>query len=198
MFVQVMRARTRDAAGLHQQMDRWVRELRPGADGFLGSTAGVTADGQFVALARFRDDAAARANAPRPEQTAWWNETAKYLDGEASFIDTTDVEMISPGGSDDAGFVQVMFGRVSDQQRYKQMTRALEDAIREFRPDFMGNTTVWSGNDFVDATYFTSEAEARVGETKEPPADVLPQFMEWRSLIEEIEYLDLSDPWLVS
>jgi hypothetical protein len=38
-----------------------TEELRPGARGFLGSTAGVSADGTFVVLARFADEAAARA-----------------------------------------------------------------------------------------------------------------------------------------
>lgn len=196
MFVQVFTGHTSDSAGLRRQMDRWNEKLRPGAEGFLGSTAGATADGRFVALARFRDEAAARANADRPEQTAWWNETAKLFDREPVFLDSTDIEVIEPGGSNDAGFVQVMIGRVRDRERYTTLGREMEGPLRELRPDFIGNIVVWKGNEFVDASYFTSEADARAGEAKEPPESLAPKFDEWRSLVEEIDYLDLTDPWL--
>ena len=42
MFVQVIEGRVSDRDGLRRQMDKWESELRPGATGFLGSTAGVT------------------------------------------------------------------------------------------------------------------------------------------------------------
>lgn len=198
MFIQVIRGKTADAEGLSRQMERWDQDLRPGAEGFLGSTSGVTDDGTFIAVARFRDEAAARANAGRAEQTAWWNETAKFFEGEPSFVDTTDVDLLGSGGSDAAGFVQVMVGRVRDRDRFRDLMRGLEPALTGFRPDVVGGVTAWDGDRFVDATYFTSEAEARENEAKEPPADVAPAFEEWRSLIEEIEYLDLREPRLTS
>ena len=53
MFVQVIKAQASDPEQVHAQLDRWAQELAPGATGWLGSTAGVTDDGRFIALARF-------------------------------------------------------------------------------------------------------------------------------------------------
>jgi hypothetical protein len=49
-------------------LDRWVKQLVPGAEGWLGSTAGLTEDGRLVALARFETGEAAQHNSDRPEQ----------------------------------------------------------------------------------------------------------------------------------
>ena len=68
MFVQVIRGRVTDPEQLHAALDRWSEQLAPGAHGWLGSTAGVTEDGRFVALARFESAEAARRNNDRPEQ----------------------------------------------------------------------------------------------------------------------------------
>ena len=59
MFVQIITGTTRDAEAFIVQGAPWNTELRPGATGFLGSTAGVGADGTVVVLARFADEAAA-------------------------------------------------------------------------------------------------------------------------------------------
>ena len=90
MFVQVIKGRTSDAAGIRRQLERWMEEVRPGAVGFLGSTGGVADDGTSIAMVRFTDEAAARANAARPEQGAWWEEMAKYYDGEPTFRESSD------------------------------------------------------------------------------------------------------------
>ncbi len=66
MFVQVFQGPVSDPAKVKETLDRWVAELAPGADGWLGSTAGVTDDGTFVGLARFDSEEAARRNSDRP------------------------------------------------------------------------------------------------------------------------------------
>jgi hypothetical protein len=53
MFVQVIQGRVADPARVKAALDRWAEELAPDAEGWLGSTAGVTDDGRFIALARF-------------------------------------------------------------------------------------------------------------------------------------------------
>src|SRR3954470_9244611 len=53
MFVQVITGRATDVDALRAALDRWVVELAPEAPGWLGSTAGVAADGRAVCLARF-------------------------------------------------------------------------------------------------------------------------------------------------
>ena len=52
MFIQVIQGKVADAAGLEAAMDRWVAELQPGAQGWLGSTGGFTDDGMFGLFAR--------------------------------------------------------------------------------------------------------------------------------------------------
>jgi hypothetical protein len=47
------------------------------------------------------------------------------------------------------------------------------------------------------AMYFTSEAEAREGERKEPPPELKAQMEEMQQLsIGEPEFFDLKQPWL--
>ena len=89
MFVQVIKGRTNDPAGLRRQLDRWRDELKPGAVGFEGSTVGIADDGTFVAFVRFSDGDAAKVNSDRPEQNDWWQATASYFDGEPSFRESS-------------------------------------------------------------------------------------------------------------
>ena len=199
MFVQVIKGRAADAAALKAAFDRWRRDLAPGATGWLGSTAGVTADGRFVALARFEDAATARRNSDRPEQGAWWAETAKLLDGEASFTDSEDVDAYMVGDPDTAGFVQVFSGRVSDPARARALMREDSPAWRELRPDLLGTLNVAHGDGYTVAAYFTSEAEARVGEAKQPPPELAAQMGELQALnLGQPEFWDLTDPWLAT
>src|SRR3954454_17501872 len=114
MFVQVIQGHVDDAAPLRAAMEQWVRDVSPGAIGWLGSTGGVTEDGRFIVLARFESEDAARRNSERPEQDRWWSETARLLDGDATFRDSTDVTVDLSGDPDRAGFVQVMQGRSMD------------------------------------------------------------------------------------
>src|SRR6476659_10530025 len=90
MFVQVIKGHTNDQAGLRRQLERWRTDLKPSAVGFEGSTVGIAADGTLIALARFADAGAARKNSDRAEQGVWWEETAKFLDAEPTFRESSD------------------------------------------------------------------------------------------------------------
>lgn len=195
MFIQVIQGKANDPDGLRRQFDRWQQELRPGAKGYLGSTGGVADDGTAIVLARFESEEAARANSDRPEQGAWWNETAKYFDGDPAFRNCTEVDTILAGGSDDAGFVQVMQGRVKNRDRLRELEAELMPKMAEQRPDVIGSVRGWDGGHFTEAVYFTSEADARKGETS-TPGDGAEDFAEYESLVESLTYIDLKDPWL--
>jgi hypothetical protein len=197
MFIQVIQGRTNDSAGLRQQFDRWQQELGPGARGYLGSTGGVADDGTAIFLARFESEDAARANSSRPEQGAWWNETAKYFDGDVTFRDCTEVDTTLAGGSDDAGFVQVMQGRVRNKKRLLELEKEFMPKLNEMRPDVIGSVRAWDGDFFTDAIYFTSEADARKGEAG-MSEEAGPDMAEFESLVEGLSYIDLKDPWLSS
>jgi hypothetical protein len=196
MFVQIIEGKTSDADGLKRQGERWAEEVGPGAVGFLGVTAGVTADGRAITIARFESEEAARANSNRPEQSAWWSEMAKYYDGEPSFTETSDVQQFLGGGSNDAGFVQIMKSSGVDRARMAKVDEAFEK-FSGLRPDLIGGLRFWTGPDsLVEANYFTSEAEARAGESKEMPEEIQGLMAEFGDLMKNTEFLDLSDPML--
>ena len=200
MFVQVIQGAVSDVQGLRSQMDTWVRDLAPGAEGWLGSTAGVTADGQFIALARFESEEAARRNSDRPEQGAWWEETAALFTGEPDFHDSEFVDVDTPGDPAKAGFVQVMQGRTSDPKRARELMASDPTDWAEFRPDILGSILAGhDGDAWTMALFFTSEAEAREGEKKEPPPEMDQMMKEMESLSAgEPTYVDITDPWLHS
>jgi hypothetical protein len=195
MFVQIIEGRTSDAARLTEQGDLWQREVRPGAIGYLGVTAGVTADGRAIAVVRFEDEASARANAERPEQTAWFQGMAQIYDGEPTFTESSDVTEWMGGGSDDAGFVQVMKSTAVDRAQMEKMDAAFAP-FADQRPDLLGGVRIWTGPDScVDVAYFTSQEEARKGEQAEIPDELKALMSEFQGM-GETEYLDLTDPQL--
>jgi hypothetical protein len=199
MFVQVIQGKVSDPAGLRKQFDRWRQEVGPGAPGWLGATAGVTDDRQFIAVARFESEESARKNSERPEQGKWFEETSSYFDGSPTFHDCTDVQTWLGGGSDDAGFVQVIQGRVRDVGRMKELIEASEADLRQNRTAVIGGLVAYHGDGgFTQTVYFTSESEAREQESSRP-AEADERIQELRSLSEgEPTYLDLRDPWLYS
>jgi hypothetical protein len=201
MFVQVITGKTSKAAEVRAAVDRWEKDLAPGAEGWLGSTAGVTADGRLVALARFESEEAAQRNSDRPEQGEWWAEVAKLLDGEATFRNSVNVMPDLRGDPDQAGFVQVMQGQQGpDPKRAQELMNQNSDEWAAFRPEVLGSLGIAHPDDtWTMVLYFTSEADAREGERKEPPAELQAQMEEMNKLsVGEPEYFDLKDPWLSS
>jgi hypothetical protein len=196
MFVQVIEGRVSDREALNRQVERWQAEVRPGATGFLGSTGGVSDDGRAIVLARFESASAAKANSDRPEQSQWWAETEKCFDGEVTFAESEEIDTFMSGGSDDAGFVQVMKGH-ADRNRIHEMDRLFEKHGPTFRPDVLGGIRVWTGgDDYVEAVYFDSESAAREGETKEPPAELAATMADFEELMANVDFIDLRQPWL--
>ncbi|MFN8036385.1 MAG: hypothetical protein U0V73_10660 [Acidimicrobiia bacterium] len=199
MFIQVITANVTDPEGLLRQRDRWESEIRPGAVGVLGSTGGITSDGRFVIMARFASEADARRNSERAEQGQWWAETEKML-RDVEFKDSVEVKTPSGGGTDDAGFVQVMRGHVKDADRLAAMEATMaenEPAMRKYRPDVLGQViAMHADGTYTNAVYFSSEAEARAGETSPPPPEIQAAFADMEAAVTVDEYLDLTEPWL--
>jgi hypothetical protein len=199
MFVQVIQGSVADADELRTCLDRWNRDIGPGAVGWLGSTSGVTADGHAIAVVRFRSEDAARANSERPEQHQWWMETSKLFAGDVTFHDCRQVYEFGAGGSDDAGFVQVIQGRVTDPDRALELMRRTEEPMRDLRPDVIGGViAVHDDNGFTEAVYFTSREAAREGERKTAPPEAQKAMEEQMALMTDLTYFDLTDPWLDS
>jgi hypothetical protein len=191
MFIQVLRGKVTGGDGVMRQLDRWLDELSSGAEGWLGATAGITEDDRFIASFRFESQELAQRNSDRAEQTQWWNEFSKYLD-TARFRDCTDVDEYKGGGSDEAGFVQVIEGRVLDAPHYREAVKSMAGAPRA---DVIGGVIAWDGSHFDEFVYFTDEEEAREGERSAPQQVVLEKA--W-PLTQDLEYFDLKSPWLAS
>jgi hypothetical protein len=196
--VQVIKGRVADPARVKAALDRWAEELAPEAEGWLGTTAGVTEDGRFIAAARFESEDAARRNSDRPEQDRWWSETSRLFDGEPGFLDSSEVDVDTNGDPAAATFVQVMQGRTSDPERARRMMAEDSTDWSSFRPDMLGSVAAGhDGGAYTMVMWFTSEAEAREGERKEPPPELKAQMEEMGSLsVGEPEFFDLKDPWM--
>lgn len=192
MFVQVIKGRATDPAAMQAAGQRWTDEVRPGAVGYVGGTSGVAEDGTFVIIARFEDEASARKNSDRPEQSAWWASVEPLLDGTATFRETSDVSLLFDGPSTDATFVQVMEGTAPDPDAARATeTPELAEQLRAARPDLLGGIRLWfDGGDYVEAAYFTSEADARAGETS---GDFQEGQAEFAARFGEPSFLDLRD-----
>ena len=199
MFIQVIQGRCTDEATLRGHMDRWLEDLSPGADGWLGGTYGTTDDGMFVGVVRFASREAAARNSVRPEQGAWWEEASRCFEGEVAFHDCDDVILMLDGGSDDAGFVQVIQGRVEDAPRFRAFMSQPMDGLREARPEIIGGTIAIDDDGFFTETIaFRTEAEAREGEQKEMPGELADEFDREMEQVRDLTYLDLHHPWFAT
>jgi hypothetical protein len=200
MFAQVIQGKTSNPQALEAAGKQWLQDLAPGATGWLGSTSGVTEDGRAIVVVRFDSEENARRNSNRPEQDQWWSQTSKLFDGEVTFRDSNDVTVDVQGDPDQAGFVQVMQGKSSDPERARQLMSMDSDKWAAYRPDVLGSVTIGhEDGGYTIVIYFTSEAEAREGERKEPPAELQAQMEEVNKLnVGEPEYLDLKQPTMVS
>lgn len=195
MFIQIIQGTCRREQEMREAVDRWRRELAPGAEGWLGATWGFTDDQTFVGVVRFESAESARRNSDRPEQTAWWQSTEQLFDGPVEFHDAEDVVLMLDGGSDDAGFVQVIQGKVDDRARLRSSVESATPVLHEARPEVIGATIAIEDDGTVTETVaFTDEASAREGERKPMPESLREADMGLR----DPSYLDLHHPWFAS
>jgi hypothetical protein len=199
MFLQIIQGRIGDADGARQAMERWERDLEPGATGWLGGTYGITDDGELVAVVRFESKEAAERNSARPEQAAWWPEMERCFAGPVTFHDCADVQVLLGGGSDEAGFVQVIQGRVRDRNKLHALADQAGEVIAKVRPDVIGATfAIDDAGFFTQTVAFTSEQTARTAEQQDMPADAARLVDEEMALLDDVRYLDLHQPWFAS
>jgi hypothetical protein len=118
-----------------------------------------------------------------------------------AFSDSEDVTVDLIGDPDRAGFVQIMQGQVTDPTRAKELMAGMpQDAMADFRPDILGTVMISHENGrWTQVIYFTSEAEAREGERKEPPPEWQTTMDELTKLsVGEMAFIDLPRPVLLS
>ena len=113
MFVQIIEGTAKDPDALIAAGDAWQAEVRPGAIGYLGVTAGVTPDRKAFTIVRFEDEASARANSDRPEQGAWFEKhLASAYEAPPTFTESSDVIEFSVSG--DIGIWMYLRGELSN------------------------------------------------------------------------------------
>jgi hypothetical protein len=196
VFIQIIQGKCTRQDELRAMADAWPEELGPTADGWLGSTYGFTDDDEFVAVVRFEDREKAMANSQRPEQTAWAEKMMSLMDGPVEFHDCDDVTLLMDGGSDDAGFVQVIRGKVDDPERLKAMMTSDPTLLHEMRPEIIGGTLAFEDDGtFTETIAFTDEESARKGEAMEPPEDVRAEL---EYAMQGARFYDLHHPWFES
>jgi hypothetical protein len=193
MFIQVIQGTVADREALKRSIARWQAEVKPGATGYLGSTGGITPDGRSITIVRFESEEAAEANSKRPEQSAWWGEASKAFGDDVTFHDCREVDTAFGGGTDRAGFVQVIQGRTSNQAELRRAGMEAEDELRALRPDIMGMVIGWHGDGgFTQVVYFTSQEAARAGEAAMQDSE---RMKEYSALMDgEMTFFDLPEP----
>jgi hypothetical protein len=195
VFIQVIQGKCSRQDELRALAESWESEGSTGAVGWLGGTYGVTDDGDFLGVVRFtsRDDA--MANSARPETNAFAERMGALMDGPVEFHDCGDVTSLLDGGSDDAGFVQVIRGHLDDPAPVKAMASDTGD-LRAMRPEIIGGTlAIADDGTFFQTVYFTDEDSARKGEQLEPPEEIRAGL---ESMMSGATFYDLHKPWFSS
>lgn len=198
--MQKIQGQVRSAEPVYGELDQWIKEISRGADGWLGSTAGVTEDNRFIGLGRWESEEAARRNSARPEQDRWWNSFAELFTEPPQVQNSTNIFISVPSEPEQARFVQVVLGRGSDTVRARELIGSHGDTWAGFRPEILGTVGCMDDDGtYAIAVYFSSEEAAREGERKEPPPKLQVEIDEIRSLsIGAPEYFDLRQPWVHS
>lgn len=200
MFIRIIQGRATNPPGIRRDLGRWQRLLAADADGWLGSTTGITKDGWSVTVVCFASEAQARRNSDRPEQREWWRDASQHL-ARVAVHDASKVHTYRDGGASEAGFVQVIQGHSDDLERMASLGRDREEVLARDAPHILGMTVAEHADrpgDFTQIVYFTSEQDAWRYQP-EPPveADQTAQ-EERRSRMTDLRSFDLRDPQLLS
>ena len=196
MFIQVMQGEIKDLEGARETMNRWREELEAGAEGWIGGTFGVSDDGQLVAVVRFESEEAARRNSERPEQGAWWSDMSAHFIGDVAFHDYSEVVTLLDGGSDDAGFVQIIQGRIANPARFREMADVARRHASGLRaPTSSARRSAWRRT--------VSSPRPWPSPRSRPPArarcSAMPdEAREFMAELQDLTFIDLKDPWFES
>lgn len=197
MFIQMVQGSCERQDDMRGIVDDWCTHMS-GQPGWLGGTYGFTDGGDFVGVVRYESQSAAQQACASDEAAMWWAAAEQCFSRQPELHQATDVNMMLDGGSDDAGFVQIMRGRVGNADKLRRMTTDTEmtTMLHQARPDIIGGTlAIEDDGHFIETIAFTSEDEARMGEQKEMPAEVGADMAE---AMADVEYVDLHQPWFRS
>ena len=197
MFIQMVQGPCSRRTEMRALVESWCAGIAEHY-GWLGGTYGFTEDGRFVGIARFTDSRSCIDAAQRPEAPAFWADALGLLDGTCEIHQSDDVTLMFDGGSAEAGFVQVLRGKLRDpaQMRYLLADQDMTAMLHETRPEILGATLAISQDGtFTETVAFTDEALARAGESIRMPEQVRRTLDD---AVADVEYLDLRQPWFAT
>ena len=200
MFIKVIQGRATNPPGIRRDVGRWQRQLAADADGWLGSTTGITEDGWSITVIRFASEAQARRNSDRPEHREWWRDASQHL-ARVAVHDAPKVHTYRDGGSDQAGFVQVIQGHTEDMERMVSLGCDQEEVLTRDAPHILGMTVAEHADrpgDFTQTVYYTSEQDARRLEQERSAEADEPARRELHDLMTNLRSFDLRDPQMLS
>jgi hypothetical protein len=191
MFLQLHRATVTDTDAAHECLDRWATALRSDP-GWLGTTAGVTDDGQSFTVTRYASAGAVHGAETRGAREAWHAEMSHLSAHPVSCQDCGQVITQLRGDSPDARFVQLLQGHLADLDRLEHALEVAGPWEADARSDIIGGLLGLHGDGgFTQVVYFTSEEDARAGESREAPE----QTGEVGALVSDLAFFDLRSPW---
>ena len=195
MFIQVIQSKSSRRQEVKDLLAEWADTMGD-APGWLGGTYGFTDDDDFLAVVRFESKELAMANSDDSRTSAFAERMAALMDSPPEFQDCDDVTVFLEGGSDDAGFVQVIRGRSDNPARLASLLDSDPEGLKEMRPEIIGGTMAFSDDGrFTQTVAFTDEASARAGEQLEPPAELREALEE---MVAGAEFYNLRDVWFES
>ncbi|HEV7827151.1 MAG TPA: hypothetical protein VGP02_19850 [Mycobacteriales bacterium] len=191
MFLQVHHATVDDRDGAHECLDRWATALRSDP-GWLGTTAGVTDDGQSFTLTRYASADAVHGAETRGARDSWHAEMSHLSAHPIRCQDCGQVITQLRGDSPEARFVQLVQGRMADLDRLEHALEVAGPWEADARSDIIGGLLGLHGDGgFTQIVYFTSEDDAREGEHLEAPEET----GEVSALVSDLTFFDLHAPW---
>ena len=197
MFIQMVQGRCSRQDEMRGLVEDWCGSMAA-QPGWLGGTYGFTDDDRFIGIVRFDSHNACMDAAKMPDAATYWAAADALCDRGCEVHESEDVSIMLEGGSDRAGFVQVMRGRVGDADKFRHfMTDAeVTSMLHDTRPEIIGATlAIEQDGSFIETVAFTSEDAARKGEQTEMPAEMQSDF---ESAMTDVEYLDLHHPWFAT
>jgi hypothetical protein len=175
-------------------VDEWCDRMAY-EPGWLGGTYGFTDDGQFMGIVRYESAAACQQCCAAEDAGMWWAAAEEMFDATPEIHQSADVMMMFGGGADNAGFVQVMRGKVGnpDVLRKVMTDQDMTSMLHQSRPEIIGATlAIEDDGSFTETVSFTDEDSARRGESTAMPPEVARDLEE---AMAEVSYYDLHNPW---
>ena len=180
--------------------DGWCADMMK-HEGWLGGTYGFNDDGDFLGVVRFDSMQAYDACCATAEAGAHWAAALECFDSAPEIHQSEDVSIMLNDSSDGAGFVQVIRGRTPDPARLRMMfeDQEMTSMLHRARPDLLGSTMlIEPDGSFTETVCFTSEEEARAGESQDVPPEMASEMSSWQEAMTDLHYDDLHKPWFHS